>query len=62
MQREGANLVLRLLNCRFGQVATSVESQIRQLSVEQLEDLGEALLDFENETDLLHWLKPRLKD
>jgi predicted transposase YdaD len=56
MQREGANLVLRLLNRRFGQVTTSVEKQIRQLSVKQLEDLGEALLDFENEADLLHWL------
>jgi len=56
MQREGATLVLRLLNRRLGQVTTSVEKQIRQLSVEQLEDLGEALLDFENEADLLHWL------
>jgi predicted transposase YdaD len=56
MQREGANLVLRLLNRRLGQVTSSVEKQIRQLSVEQLEDLGEALLDFENEADLLHWL------
>jgi ribosomal protein S13 len=56
MQREGANLVLRQLNRRFGQVTTSVEKQIRQLSVKQLEDLGEALLDFENEADLLHWL------
>jgi len=44
------------INRRFGQVTTSVEKQIRQLSVEQLEDLGEALLDFENEADLLHWL------
>ncbi|WP_287724496.1 DUF4351 domain-containing protein, partial [Microcystis sp. M018S1] len=49
-------LVLRLLNRRLGQVTTSVEKQVRQLSVEQLEDLGEALLDFENEADLLHWL------
>jgi predicted transposase YdaD len=56
MQREGANLVLRQLNRRLGQVTTSVEKQIRQLSVKQLEDLGEALLDFENEADLLHWL------
>jgi hypothetical protein len=56
MQREGANLVLRQLNRRLGQVTTIVEKQIRQLSVKQLEDLGEALLDFENEADLLHWL------
>ncbi|NCS77426.1 MAG: DUF4351 domain-containing protein, partial [Microcystis aeruginosa K13-07] len=56
MQRGEATLVLRQLNRRLGQVTTSVEKQIRQLSVKQLEDLGEALLDFENEADLLHWL------
>ena len=62
MQREGANLVLRQLNRRIGQVATSIESQVRQLSVEQLEDLGEALLDFENEVDLLNWLSQDFGD
>ena len=56
MQREGANLVLRQLNRRFGSVASDIEPQIRQLSVEQLEDLGEALLDFATEQDLLNWL------
>ena len=56
MQREGANLVLRQLNRRFGSVAGDIEPQIRQLSVEQLEDLGEALLDFATEQDLLNWL------
>jgi predicted transposase YdaD len=56
MQRGEATLVLRQLNRRLGQVTTSVEKQVCQLSVEQLEDLGEALLDFENEADLLHWL------
>lgn len=44
------------LNRRLGQVATSIQEQVRQLSVEQLEDLGEALLDFENQADLLNWL------
>jgi predicted transposase YdaD len=56
MQRGEATLVLRLLNRRLGQVAASVEEQVRQLPVEQLEDLGEALLDFQSEADLLHWL------
>ncbi|MGK7883829.1 MAG: DUF4351 domain-containing protein [Crocosphaera sp.] len=55
-QLEAANLVLRLLHRRLGQVSESVSEQIRQLPVEQLEDLGEALLDFENEADLLNWL------
>ncbi len=51
-----ANLVLRQLNRRLGQISESVSEQIRQLPVEQLENLGEALLDFDNEADLLNWL------
>ena len=56
-QEEAANLVLRQLNRRLGQISATVSEQIRQLPVEQLEDLGEALLDFEREGDLLEWLK-----
>ena len=54
-QREVA-LVLRQLNRRLGLVSDNIESQIRQLPVEQLEDLGEALLDFASEIDLINWL------
>jgi flagellar biosynthesis/type III secretory pathway protein FliH len=57
MQREGANLVIRLLNRRLGQVSATIEEQVHQLPVEQLENLGEALLDFESEADLLNWLR-----
>ena len=56
-QQGEANLVLRLLNSRLGQVSATVSEQIRQLPVEQLEDLAEALLNFEREADLLEWLK-----
>ncbi len=56
MQRGEAVLVLRQLNRRLGQISESVSEQIRQLPVEQIEDLGEALLDFESEADLLNWL------
>ena len=55
-QQGEATLVLRLLNRRIGQVTANIQEQVRQLSVEQLEDLGEALLDFENQVDLLNWL------
>ncbi len=51
-----ANMVLRQLNRRLGQVSPSVEEQIRQLSIEQLEDLGVALLEFQEEAELLQWL------
>ncbi len=56
-QKEAVKLVLRLLNRRFEEVPQSLTEQIRQLPVEQLEDLGEALLDLESETDLRQWLE-----
>lgn len=56
-QREGATLVLRLLARRLGQVPPGMRSQIQQLKVEQLEELGEALLDFSSSEDLTDWLE-----
>ncbi|MDJ0662325.1 MAG: DUF4351 domain-containing protein, partial [Crocosphaera sp.] len=41
---------------RFGQLSEDYLTQIRGLSVEQLETLGDALLDFESEEDLQQWL------
>ena len=55
-QQGEANLVIRQLNRRIGSVRSDLESQIRQLPVEQLEDLGEALLDFSSVQDLVDWL------
>jgi len=56
-QREAATLVLRQLARRLGQVAPEVRSQIQQLPVAQLEELGEALLDFSSAQDLADWLQ-----
>jgi len=50
-------IVLRLLTRRMGEIAAELQSQIRQLSLTQLEDLAEALLDFEAQTDLVAWLQ-----
>ncbi len=50
------SLVLRLLKRRVGEVESGDENRITGLSVEQLEALGEALLDFSNRNDLLAWL------
>ena len=60
MQQEGANLILRQLNRRIGSISANFEVRIRALSVEQLEDLGEALLDFSTEQDLLGWLNNQM--
>jgi flagellar biosynthesis/type III secretory pathway protein FliH len=53
-----ANLVIRLLQRRFGEIPQNLEETIRNLPVERLEDLGLALLDFNTLTDLDNWLHP----
>ena len=49
-------LVIRLLNRRIGEIDTSLLEKIKNLSIEQLENLGEALLDFSSVADLETWL------
>jgi hypothetical protein len=49
-------MVVRLLNRRLGELPARYSSQIQQLTVMQLEDLGEALLDFTTVADLDSWL------
>ncbi|MDD1470127.1 DUF4351 domain-containing protein, partial [Dolichospermum sp. ST_sed4] len=51
------NLLLRLLSKRFGKLTNSYTKNINTLTIVQLEDLGEALLDFVDITDLEQWLK-----
>jgi predicted transposase/invertase (TIGR01784 family) len=54
-QKGEANLVLRQLNRRIGGVSPQLSQRIQGLSVEKLENLGEALLDFESAEDLEQW-------
>ncbi len=56
-REEGISFVLRLLNRRIGVISGELEQKIRQLPLNTLEDLGEALLDFKTEADLLNWLE-----
>ena len=52
-RKEGeAGLVIRLLRRRLGQLSDNQVEQIQKLSVPQLENLGEALLDFTDIADL----------
>ena len=50
------SVILRLLKRKFTQINPESEQKIRELTIEELENLGEALLDFESETDLRSWL------
>jgi len=54
-EREARSIVLRLLNRKLGSVPESSLSQIQGLSLEQLEALTEALLDFSTNADLEAW-------
>jgi hypothetical protein len=56
-QEEGSSLILRLLNRRLGSISPDLEQRVRQLPLNTLEDLGEALLDFQTEADLINWLE-----
>ena len=49
-------MVLRLLTRRLGGVDPLLQERIQRLSLAQLEDLGEALLDFGRAADLAVWL------
>lgn len=53
---EGRSLVLRQLNRRVGTIAPELKTKIEALTIAQLEDLGEALLDFSSVMDLEAWL------
>jgi predicted transposase/invertase (TIGR01784 family) len=51
------NLILKLLKRKFGNIPTKLQTIVQQLSIAQLEDLGEALLDFATLDDLSIWLR-----
>ena len=56
-RQEGeADLVLRLLARRCGPLSEAQQAQVRAMPREQLEALGEALLDFTGMADLESWL------
>jgi hypothetical protein len=55
-QEQAQSIVLRLLQKRVGELPEFVREQVQSLSVNQLETLGEALLDFVGLDDLLVWL------
>ncbi|NEU75301.1 DUF4351 domain-containing protein [Hassallia byssoidea VB512170] len=56
-KRGQQELVLRLLQRRVGELPEEVTKEVQALSREQLESLGEALLDFTEIDDLLRWLR-----
>lgn len=54
---EAIALIMRQLLRRIGPVEPELQERIQQLSIAQLEDLAEALLDFSCANDLAAWLQ-----
>jgi hypothetical protein len=50
-------LIIRLLTRQIGLISPELEQQVQALSLIQLDDLGEALLDFTVPSDLNNWLQ-----
>ena len=62
MEEGETRLLFRLLSKRFGKISDRSIQTINKLSLEQLEDLGEALLDFNAITDLDNWLQSHINE
>ena len=59
LQRE-RRLIMRLLERLIGKLSAKSRKQIEELDVDQLEELGEALVDFGGEKDLTAWIERRV--
>jgi predicted transposase/invertase (TIGR01784 family) len=57
LQQGELAVIMRLLNHRFGTVHPDLQQRLQRLSIPQLENLGEAILDFAQPNDLTIWLE-----
>ena len=54
--KQAQSLILRQLNRRVGNLSLELETRVKALPLVRLDDLGEALLDFNQMGDLVAWL------
>jgi predicted transposase/invertase (TIGR01784 family) len=57
IKQGNVTLIVRQLERRVGPLSPEIQTRIGQLSTQQLENLGEALLDFASVSDLTSWLQ-----
>ena len=57
MEKGQRSLLYRLLPRTVGELPEDLKSQIDRLSLANLEELTEVLLDFTNIDDLVNWLR-----
>lgn len=54
-EAEAFSLILRQITRRVGELPQDIRQQVEILTLEELENLGEALLDFNSMADLQAW-------
>lgn len=59
---EALTILMRQLKRCFGPIRDEVETQVRALSLPQIEELSEAFLDFNTVEDLKQWLAEHSED
>jgi predicted transposase YdaD len=57
LQQGETDFLIKLISKRFGIIDELLESRIRQLSLVQIEALGESLFDFSSLNDVYDWLE-----
>ncbi|WP_231865473.1 DUF4351 domain-containing protein [Anabaena sp. FACHB-709] len=57
LQQGELKVIQRQLTRRIGDITPELQERVQGLSLTQLEDLAEALLDFSTEADLVTWLQ-----
>jgi len=55
MEKEAKSLVVRLLNKKFEYLDDRIKTQIEKLKINEVENLGEALMDMSKIEDLENW-------
>jgi predicted transposase/invertase (TIGR01784 family) len=57
LAEEAEKLVVKQLNRRIGEIPQNLTERIQELPLNDMESLGEALLDFQSLSDLVSWLE-----
>lgn len=56
IEKEAIAYAVRLIKRKFGTIEVETEQNVQKLTKEQLEELGEALFEMKDNTDLINWL------
>jgi Domain of unknown function (DUF4351) len=57
MERGKSELIVRNIRRLIGEISPDIQTQICELNLENLDNLADAMFDFESVSDLVTWLQ-----